>query len=164
MPDRMRLAISPDPDGGRSQPSAAACIQPSASNRQWAICDLRPAICGLLPDPHRTPLKKDRMHLPFCGTCIRSFHILLYLPFAFLTQGRGQQPSAAICVQLSASSRQWAICDPRPAICVQLSASSRQQPVEPYPLSRTVFKVIAPVFRQIDNSRTIIMDSLSCHP
>ena len=44
------------------------------------------------------------------------------------------------------------------------SSDLRFAACELYPLSRTVFKVIAPVFRQIDNSRTIIMDSLSCHP
>jgi len=62
---------------------------------------------------------------------------------------------------------QIATCDLRPGSltdCRRLAAGGLTEHSEPYPLSRTVFKVIAPVFRQIDNSRTIIMDSLSCHP
>ena len=35
---------------------------------------------------------------------------------------------------------------------------------KPYPLSRTLLKVIAPVFGQFGNSRSFLMDNLVFHP
>jgi hypothetical protein len=42
---------------------------------------------------------------------------------------------------------------------IQVDAGTNQDQNKPYPLSRTLLKVIAPVFRQFDDSKSFIMDS-----